>query len=64
MKNKLKVERCDDPAVRPKCPSCRNVMEKLLSIHMEAGFFSANQSTVVVCPHCHTMLGYGKVNYF
>ena len=64
MKNTIKVERCDDPAVKPKCPSCRSTFEKLLSIRVKAGFFSANQSDVVVCPNCHTMLGYGKVNYF
>jgi hypothetical protein len=39
-------------------------MEKLLSIRVATGFWSANQSNAVVCPHCHTMLGYGKVNYF
>lgn len=64
MKNELKVELCDDPAVKPKCPSCRNVMEKLLSIRVASGFWSANQSNAVVCPHCHTMVGYGKLNYF
>jgi uncharacterized protein with PIN domain len=64
VKHELKIERCDDPSVKPKCPSCKNVLEKLLSIKVAGGFFSANQSNVVVCPHCHTMLGYGKVNYF
>ena len=64
MKHELMIERCDDPAIKPKCPGCKGVVEKLLSIKVSGGFFSANQSNVVVCPHCHTILGYGKVNYF
>lgn len=64
MKHEIVIERCDDPAVKPKCPGCRNSIEKLLSIKVASGFFTANQSNVVVCPHCHVMLGYGKVNYF
>lgn len=58
---KIKIVKCTDPNVKPVCPACNNAMDYLLSIPLSGGWF--NESNAVVCPHCHVMLGYGKVNY-
>lgn len=62
MSDGIKIEKCTDPTVKPKCPSCAKPVERLLSVVLDGGLL--NQSNVVVCPHCHTIVGYGKVNYF
>lgn len=61
MGTKVKIEKCTDPEVTPKCPGCQKAIETLLSLPVSGGIL--NESNLVVCPHCHVVLGYGKVNY-
>lgn len=59
---KVTIEKCKDEKVIPKCPQCLKEIETFLSVPLRGGWF--NESNVVICPHCHVIIGYGKVNYF
>jgi hypothetical protein len=57
----ISVQQCTDIAVKPKCPSCSKEIEVLLSLPVAGGI--VNQNSVIICPYCHTLLRYSKVNY-
>jgi uncharacterized protein with PIN domain len=62
MSSQIRLEQTNDPSIKPKCPSCQKAVETLLTKSVKGGIF--NESTLILCPHCHTIIGYGKVNYF
>lgn len=62
MASHITIRTCEDPDVLPVCPKCGKEIREFLSLPVSGGLL--NQQSVVVCPHCHVVVGYGKVNYF
>jgi predicted HicB family RNase H-like nuclease len=48
-------------SVVPKCPHCKEAVTQLVWVGM-GGLI--NENRLLVCPKCHSILGYGLTNYF
>lgn len=57
----IKYETAPDHVI-PKCPYCKQLLEKVWVISKGLGVIQQQQ--VIVCPKCESFLGYGSVSKY